>query len=209
MDTANGSLPSFLPVKNHTQSFWRTQPHEVDRLRSTAALPRESDIVVIGAGYAGVTLAYHLLKGSGIKSGEDREQRPYVTILEAREICSGATARNGGHCRPDLYGHIPGHVKRHGVEAAAEIARFEQRHIKAIKDLLAQEGDLGCDFNVTRNVGVFFNEEHARRVKTTLDELDRQGVTCADDAMFTMGENAEGVCTLSLQFHGLADGNIT
>jgi glycine/D-amino acid oxidase-like deaminating enzyme len=24
-----------------------------------------------------------------------------VLLLEAREACDGATARNGGHCRPD------------------------------------------------------------------------------------------------------------
>ena len=186
----NGSLSSFLPVKNHTTPFWRTQPHEVDRLQTTAELPRESDIVIIGAGYAGTTLAYHLLKGSGIKPGR---QRPYITILEAREICSGATGRNGGHLRPDIYGTIPTHVERHGVEAAAELASFEQSHIKAFKDLLAEEGDLDCDFNITRNVGVFIDEGQCRRMKETLDELDRQGVTCADDVLFTMGKNAEGV----------------
>lgn len=25
-----------------------------------------------------------------------------IVMLEAREVCSGATGRNGGHCKPDV-----------------------------------------------------------------------------------------------------------
>jgi ribulose 1,5-bisphosphate synthetase/thiazole synthase len=79
-----------LPVPNGMTSFWRTEPHALDSHRSTELLPNECDIVIIGAGYAGASLAHHIL--SQISPGS---QPPSIVILEARQACSGATGRNG------------------------------------------------------------------------------------------------------------------
>lgn len=82
---------AYSPVENPTTPFWRTELHPLDELRTTPELPQSSDIVIIGAGYAGVSIAYHLLKGLG----QQDHPLPSITILEARQICSGATGRNG------------------------------------------------------------------------------------------------------------------
>jgi NADH dehydrogenase FAD-containing subunit len=84
-------LPAFLPVKNSTKPFWRTELHELDELRTTPELPQRSEIVIIGAGYSGVSLAYHIFK----QLSASDQPHPAITILEARQICSGATGRNG------------------------------------------------------------------------------------------------------------------
>ena len=76
-----------LPVPNSTTPFWRTELHKLDGHRSTPDLPSESDIVIIGAGFAGAALAHYIY--------EDNPSPPSVVILEAREACSGATGRNG------------------------------------------------------------------------------------------------------------------
>lgn len=76
-----------VPVPNSTKPFWRRDLHELDNHRSTPNLPSESDVVIIGAGFAGAALAHYIY--------EDNASPPSVTILEAREACSGATARNG------------------------------------------------------------------------------------------------------------------
>lgn len=78
-----------LPVANATLPFWRTELHDLDLFRSTEALPSECDILVIGAGYAGVSTLYHLLDSD--KSPDPSK----IVMLEAREACSGASARNG------------------------------------------------------------------------------------------------------------------
>jgi glycine/D-amino acid oxidase-like deaminating enzyme len=70
--------------------YWRTEPHRLDNYRSTDTLPKEIDIIIVGAGYAGSSVAYHIL--DQIKPGS---KPPSITILEARQACSGATARNG------------------------------------------------------------------------------------------------------------------
>jgi hypothetical protein len=81
--------PSFLPVKNATVPYWRSELHEIDEHRSTKDLPTKCDIAIIGAGLAGVSTAYHL-----IKQYEGKE-KPSTVLLEARQVCSGATGRNG------------------------------------------------------------------------------------------------------------------
>lgn len=79
-----------FPVPNGMLPYWRTEPHQLDNHRSTEALPKETDIVIVGAGYAGSSIAYHIL--NQITPGSKRHS---ITILEARQACSGATARNG------------------------------------------------------------------------------------------------------------------
>lgn len=79
--------PYPYPVPDSVTPFWRTEPHALDSARTTPDLPDEADIVIIGAGYAGASTAYHLLK--------DNPSPPKIVILEAREACSGATGRNG------------------------------------------------------------------------------------------------------------------
>ena len=72
-------------------SFWRSQPDFLDYYRSTESLPEISDIVIVGSGFAGASAAYHLLNQS------DDSTKPSITMLEARQACSGATGRNGEH----------------------------------------------------------------------------------------------------------------
>ena len=78
------------PVPNGVVPYWRTQPRRLDNHWSTDALAKENDIVVVGAGYAGASLAYHILYQ--IKPGA---MPPSTMILEARQACSGVTAQNG------------------------------------------------------------------------------------------------------------------
>lgn len=79
-----------IPVPTGTLPFWRTDPHPLDSCRSNETLPTETDILIVGAGYAGSSVAYHILDQTNPGS-----QPPSITILEARQACSGATARNG------------------------------------------------------------------------------------------------------------------
>lgn len=89
-------MPSdHFPAPNGMLPYWRTEPHPLDNYQSTEALPNESDIIIVGAGYAGSSVAYHILEQ--IKPGS---KPPSITILEARHACSGATARNGKIMRP-------------------------------------------------------------------------------------------------------------
>jgi ribulose 1,5-bisphosphate synthetase/thiazole synthase len=82
-----GGGSDVFPVANPTHPYWRSELHEIDSHRSTAKLPQECDVLIVGAGLSGVSTAYHLLN--------DNPSPPAVVLLEAREICSGDTGRNG------------------------------------------------------------------------------------------------------------------
>lgn len=77
-----------MPVANYTEPYWRCELHPVDDHRSSEALPSECDVAIIGSGMAGVATAYHLCE-------QTKGNEPSILMLEARQVCSGATGRNG------------------------------------------------------------------------------------------------------------------
>lgn len=86
--------PNFpTPANDSTEPFWHSEKHHLHDYRSTDILPVNEiiDVVIIGAGYAGVATAYNLVK-NGISSNFPNLS---VMILDARSVCSGATGRNG------------------------------------------------------------------------------------------------------------------
>jgi hypothetical protein len=81
-----------LPRSNPTKSAWEIPPDPLQSYRSTERLPTDIlDIVIIGSGFSAASVAWHLLRGDGLS-----RQMPMKTLmLEARDVCSGATGRNG------------------------------------------------------------------------------------------------------------------
>ncbi|GAM44026.1 hypothetical protein TCE0_060r19316 [Talaromyces pinophilus] len=179
----------FLPPPNSTLPFWLTDRSPLDQIRSTPDLPSESDIVIIGAGYAGISLAYHLLT-SAQNSGSEV---PSITILEARTICSGATGRNGGHVRPDTYSLMPLYIQRHGLDAAREVAEFELSHIEALQDVIRAEKIEDCDFVLTRNMNVYLDQDRGNETKRGIEKLREMGCGFADDFFVADDQEAEAI----------------
>ncbi|KAJ5757560.1 FAD dependent oxidoreductase [Penicillium nucicola] len=177
---------SQFPVDNPTVPFWHRDLDALHNHRSTEELPASSDVVIIGAGYAGIATAYHLVKGEA--SGKNLS----VTILEARGVCSGATGRNGGHLRPDLYTPMTRLMERVGTDLALEVPEFEIAHLPALKALIEKE-NIDCDFTLTRSIDVWCNEEAALKAKKMFDTLRSRDFEFMKDVFFVLGENAEGI----------------
>ncbi|KAJ5182823.1 hypothetical protein N7492_000439 [Penicillium capsulatum] len=175
-----------IPAGTPGECFWQTHRDELHDHRSTDQLPEYSDIVIVGAGYSGVSTAWHILHDYGHTSKS-------VTIVEARGACSGATGRNGGHARPDFYGHIPTYMDRAGVEAGVEIAEFEISTLRALKKIIAQE-NIDCDFTLARSIDVWCNEDAAAKAKAVYDRMVQEGLQYMDDVVFYTGDQVEGIC---------------
>ena len=82
-----------LPRPNPTKSSWQIPPDPLQNYRSTESLPTYIlDVVIIGSGFSGASIAWHLLHGR-----PSLQNRYYYNtlMLEARDVCSGATGRNG------------------------------------------------------------------------------------------------------------------
>lgn len=198
-----------FPHETYIQPFWRSELHPLDNYRSTEDLPTECNILIIGAGYAGVTTAYHLLK--------DKMDPPSIVLLEARQACSGATARNGrfqkgeqalkgqhektsltfniclvpgGHVRPEIYYYMREYIKKYGLEMAAAISNFEISHVQTLKDLIEKE-QIDCDFTLGRSMDVFLDEAHAVEAKAAFDALKKSGLVSLNDVQYTSAKTAE------------------
>lgn len=178
-----------FPVDDSLTSFWRANPLPLDDFRSTPELPAEVDIAIIGAGYAGASTVYHILK-----SCKDRGvPAPSIAILEARQACSGATGRNGGQLKPDPFYRALDFARTRGMDAAVENINFEMAHLPAIKKLVEEE-NIDCDFVLTRCCDVFFNQEHWTNIKAGIASLQACGpdkVPSLRDMFVTEGIDAK------------------
>ncbi|TAQ85627.1 hypothetical protein B7494_g6052 [Chlorociboria aeruginascens] len=172
---------NIFPVPNPTTPYWRSELHEIDRHRTTETLPSECDVLIIGAGLSGVSTAYHLLN--------DNANPPSVVLLEAREICSGATARNGGHAMM-VHGYIEPMIQRHGVEVAKELALFESDVVYAMKAAVEKE-KLDCDFVMTRVFEVSLTQALADEQKKVYERQVAAGLDFIRDVQFVDGKNVE------------------
>ncbi|EEU41695.1 uncharacterized protein NECHADRAFT_16153, partial [Fusarium vanettenii 77-13-4] len=104
-----------LPSENPTSSAWQYPPADVAKAQSTT-LPPVTDVAIIGSGITGTSVAHTMLNhpsAAGLR----------ITILEARNACSGATGRNGGHLVSDTCGRFEDLVNALGVEEAISILR--------------------------------------------------------------------------------------
>ncbi|KAK0189235.1 FAD dependent oxidoreductase [Armillaria mellea] len=119
-----------LPVPNPTTPFWSIPASPIQKEGSSAALPAFADVVIIGSGITGTAFARTLLDTDGSLE---------VVMLEARDACSGATARNGGHITPPLYHDYLDLKKKHGAEAAKQIIQFRLSHLDELIGVAEEE----------------------------------------------------------------------
>ncbi|SPC64322.1 uncharacterized protein UHOD_05019 [Ustilago sp. UG-2017b] len=185
--------PSPLPSASDkaTVSYWlaTTPAHLLPE--SLDAPPSQSDVVIIGSGITGVSCALHLINSlpSSSSSLEKTEGGVRtITIVEARQFCSGATGRNGGHltaasalaytdiaANPD---HLLGQAcvnfavaqRKDAIgKAVQEMLQFEEDTANAIRRLIAQEAvekDVG--FTDEKNWHLCFTQEEVEAFEDSL-----------------------------------------
>lgn len=125
-----------IPKEKTTSSFWLQDPHPEFAHRSSQPLPQQADVVIIGSGITGASIARTLLQN---RSNSASTSHPAVVMLEARDICSGATGRNGGHIleTADEYAELADLL---GEKAARKILRFRLAHLREILNAAEEMG---------------------------------------------------------------------
>lgn len=176
------------PVPNATVPYWRSELHRLDEYRSTEELPPECDIAIVGTGMSGVAIAYNLLKLYG-----DRP-KPSITLLEARQVCSGATGRNGGHVKTKV-DTLRKLAKQHGAKAAEEFAAFINDLIYGLKSVVEKE-KLDCEFELRRTFDVFIDQEDADLAEQMYDDGVEKGSAWTRDRDFVPKSRAEQVTSI-------------
>ncbi|KAK7968613.1 hypothetical protein PG988_007686 [Apiospora saccharicola] len=186
---ASSPKPPFPCSAKATDSYWRSSTLPIDTHRSTENLPDHADIAIIGAGYSGTSIAHHLLA----ESARQGRPAPSIVILEAREACSGATGRNGGHLKPDPYLRAARVLETHDKEVAEHVAAFEARQVQEIQDLIRARG-IDCDFEETMVSDVCFDEAGSRSTGLVLSKVVAAGISTAQGIERSTGPEAERSC---------------
>ncbi|POS75970.1 FAD dependent oxidoreductase [Diaporthe helianthi] len=174
-----------LPVPNPTSSYWRSELHYLDSYRSTAELPEKIEIVIIGAGIAGVSVAYHLSTAA---------KPPSILLLEARQTCSGATGRNGGHSKSKAT-TLMKHTEKFGAAAADEFAHFVWAHSSALKEVIEKE-EIDCEFELRRSYDVFKSEDEAARMEAKWKDHLSRGCQWTSNVHWTGSKFAERLTSI-------------
>ncbi|KAK8087830.1 hypothetical protein PG997_002791 [Apiospora hydei] len=162
-----------LPVANPTLSYWRSEPHRLDSHRSTVQLPETCDVAIIGAGLSGVSVAYSLSSPAAQDPNDTGAPPPSIALLEARQVCSGATGRNGGHVKLKT-ASVLSIIEEHGLEAAEQFAALVRAQIDALKGVVETE-QLDCEFELRRSYDVFLHADEAREMEAKWRECLQRG----------------------------------
>ncbi|KAF9005212.1 FAD dependent oxidoreductase [Cyathus striatus] len=137
-DLSASQLSASLPVPNPTRSFWINTPgaNPFAREGSDGELTPDADVCIIGSGITGVSTAWHLAKHFEKNDG----QRMQAVILEARDFCSGATGRNGGHLTPAAFLDFTSLAASYGVSEAMKAFKLENHTSDEIIAILKAHG---------------------------------------------------------------------
>jgi glycine/D-amino acid oxidase-like deaminating enzyme len=182
------SVKQILPVPNPIQSYWLTQPSPHANLRSTPSLPSNCDIAIIGSGMSGILTLYHILSNS------PQDNLPKIVLLDARSLCSGATARNGGHAKvktATLAGMKTGKERNEFQNYVHGVMR-DLKDVVDAKEGLAEE----CEFEIRRSFDVFQDPVELKQVKDVYDEAVKNGEEWCKSRQFIGKDDVEQITSI-------------
>lgn len=136
-------------------SHWSTPKSILADYNYSNKLPQHADVIIIGSGFSGASTAYHLLT---------KNPNLDIVMLEAREVCSGASGRNGGHLAPNYL---------------SDEYEFEKLNFDAVYKFILDNGiEKECLIhdNVINGHYIYERQDEFNDAKTKLSELSKKGV---------------------------------
>ncbi len=155
-----GIVDPGTPIQKPTQPFWLSEPGKNSKLRSPWA--ESADVVVIGSGMTAVSFCLTLFS---------RQPELNVVIVEARDLCSGATGRNGGHCKAMSPGVWFDRKDQYGVEEAIKVMLFEHSHLEELVECVKRY-DIDCDLRVLEGLDVYHDHVTFGRALRALKDME-------------------------------------
>ncbi|KAK8850329.1 hypothetical protein IAR55_004246 [Kwoniella newhampshirensis] len=131
-----------------TVSHWQATnrgPTSLYLHNSKATPPASADVVIIGAGMAGSALSYFLTRPGAYGEGKK------IVCVEAKDVGSGASGRNGGHIGPKTYYKWDLLMQPYPIgmgcseEEATRVMQNERDNLDLIESVIKKE-NLDVDF---------------------------------------------------------------
>ena len=149
------AIPPDLPCCQPTVSCWQEPSSVLADFQSTPNLPSHTDVIIVGSGITGASIAYHLLHQDPALS---------VLMLEARTACSGATGRNGGHTKAASYREFLDDCMSIGEDEAAKVVRLQYDCVKEIHAFVRKHS-INCDSWEGDTLNVFYSQAQLQKTK--------------------------------------------
>ncbi len=113
----------------HEPSYWAATGYKGSSPSGEVEGDIDCDVAIIGAGYTGLSTAYHLAKLHGVRAH----------VLEANRIGWGCSGRNGGFAMigigKDSY---EGWIRKYGVQGARHLFDYARDAVRSVKTMLAE-----------------------------------------------------------------------
>jgi gamma-glutamylputrescine oxidase len=140
--------------------------------RSYPPLDRDvtADVVVVGAGIAGIATAY-FLASAGAK----------VVVLDARGVAEAASGRNAGFLLAGVAENFVAASRRYGEANALRIWRFTKRTQELARSLVQEQG-IECDLRWNGSDQIAGDDEEWREIQESARRLSETGVAVSVDS---------------------------
>ncbi|KAK5048691.1 hypothetical protein LTR84_005783 [Exophiala bonariae] len=156
-----------LPVPNPTKSYWQTPGNERLLNIQSLHLHEKRDVVILGSGITGCSVSHWLLKGSDSLT---------ISLMDAREICSGATGRNGGRINAPAIQNYAKYRQIFGHHTAVAIVKFELAHFDALRSVVDEIGPALVHTSEIRQVSAIataFSQQKVEELRQMLVDFEQ------------------------------------
>jgi len=162
------SQPPGLPNPDVSRTYWLRDPPFPELTNvSSPEFPKTADVAIIGSGICGAAIARSLLHERR-RHNTDTSER--VVVLEARQLSSGATARNGGHIKSAPYESFSQFCKTLSKDRAAALTRFQKQHLESLINLCQSEGIEAAEARKVETVDLFLDDQTFNQAVKNVDE---------------------------------------
>ena len=152
-------------MKAHELSFWAATATPYTPNQPLVGEHR-GDVVIIGAGFSGLSTAFHL---------KQADPGCEVIVLEAEYVGYGASGRNGGFAMTVFGVSLTVTHMLHGTERTREAYHYMVDAVTYLEQLV-QEHRLNCDFRRSGFLRVATTPGYVRRIQEEIDLALRLGL---------------------------------
>ncbi|MET3291153.1 UNVERIFIED_CONTAM: gamma-glutamylputrescine oxidase [Brevibacillus sp. OAP136] len=143
-----------------TLSLWTATANKYEKGKPLTGT-EEADVVIIGAGFTGLSSAYHL-----------QQLGKNVIVLEQETIGYGASGRNGGMVLPGYKPSMQELAKKYGTEEAKQLNDISLYSIELVKKLI-DEHQINCDFRKTGHIVAAYKAKHFEGLKIESEYMNK------------------------------------